>query len=239
MPTVEQSEQVDEFQLPENSNTRTKEQFEKLLKKNKELNQKLSEIESTNKIEKVNYNSIYESFKFDKQANDLTVDGDYITDEGEVDIQKLNADLKALKLSTLEARRLAEQAREDVEVREAHMRHPYLDPNNLEFDSQFFELVKDRIVRQKFHEGKDIPLVKIADQVLNFYKPSTMSKKEIEKAKQESKMAQQQIANTAPVSQGIGKRVEGTDVAELRNRSMRGDEQAIIERLKNIGIIKK
>jgi hypothetical protein len=231
-------ESVAEFALPEDSNSRTKEQFEKLLKRNKELNEKIVSLEKETKTEnKPSYNSVYDSFKSDKNAQ-INPESDYVTEDGEVDIQKLNADLKALKVSALEARRLAEQAREEVEAKEAHMKHPYLNPTHKEFDPHFFEFVKDRVLRQKYHEGKNITLTEVADQVLSFYKPSTVVKKENERIEMESKKTQNQILSNAPVSASNGRREPTVDLNDLRNKTLNGSQSALDARLKLLGIIK-
>lgn len=240
LPTVNQEEQgSEEFSLPENSNDRTKEQFNKLLQSNKELKERLAQVESIKNSEPpIAYGSVYETFKSNPVVQPVAdvQDTDYITADGEVDIEKLNADLKALKVSALEARRLAEQAREEIEVREAHAKHPYLDPQNSNFDSNFFELVKDRVIRQRYYEGKNLPLSSIADQVLSFYKPSSMSKKEAEKAVEEFKKAQQQVTSNAPITPSNGRRQEGTNLDDLRARTQKGDSKALRERLKALGI---
>jgi hypothetical protein len=240
LPSENEVEQgSEEFSLPESSNDRTREQFNKLLQSNKELKERLAQVESTKNSEPaIAYGSVYETFKGNPVVSPVAdvQDTDYITADGEVDIEKLNADLKALKVSALEARRLAEQAREEIEVREAHMKHPYLDPQSPEFDPNFFELVKDRVIRQRYYEGKSSSLSSVADQVISFYKPSGMSKKEAEKANQEFKKAQQQVASNAPLSSSTGRRQDGPNLDDLRARTQKGDSSALRERLKALGI---
>lgn len=238
LPTVNQEGQSsDDYQL-DTSNDRTKEQFQKLLQSNKELKDKLAQLESNKNSEPViAYGSVYETFKGNPAVNQSDVqDTDYVNADGEVDIEKLNADLKALKVSALEARRLAEQAREEIEVREAHAKHPYLDPQNTQFDPNFFELVKDRVLRHRYYEGKNIPLANVADQVLSFYKPGSVAKKDAEKAVEEYKKSQQQVTSNAPISSSTGRRQEGTNLEDLRIRTQNGDSQALRERLKALGI---
>lgn len=238
LPTENQEEQVleDEFSLSESANDRTKEQFQKLLQRNKELNEKLKSFETSkkNEPEAPAYASVYETFKTDPFAMASTQDADYIDEDGNVDIEKLNKDLKALKVSALEARRLAEQAREDIEVREAHAKHPYLDPQSSEFDPAFFDLVKDRVLSKRFYEGKNIPLIKIADEVISFYRPKGSEKKEGERAVAEFKKTQQQILTNAPVSSNTARRIEPSDVQDLREKSIQGDRDALAERLRRI-----
>jgi hypothetical protein len=238
LPTVNQEEQVleDDFSLSESANDRTKEQFQKLLQRNKELNEKLKTFETSkkNEPEAPAYASVYETFKTDPFAMGTSQEVDYIDEDGNVDIEKLNKDLKALKVSALEARRLAEQAREDIEVREAHAKHPYLDPQSSEFDPAFFDLVKDRVLSKRFYEGKNIPLIKIADEVISFYKPKGSEKKDGEKAVAEYKKSQQQILTNAPVSSNTARRVEQSDVEDLRERTLKGDKEALAKRLSRI-----
>jgi hypothetical protein len=225
----------EDYQL-DTSNDRTKEQFQKLLQSNKELKEKLSQLASTKNSESNTYGSVYDSIKSDSVKENTTSTDEYVDEEGNVNIAKLNKDLKEAKTSALEARALAQKAREDFEVREAHMKHPYLNPQSSEFDPTFFELVKDRTLRQKFYEGKETNLLDIADQVISFYTPSSKKSAESAKAIEDYKKAQSQIANNAPLSNSNRARQEGPNLDDLRARTRTGDSKAIIERLKNIGI---
>jgi hypothetical protein len=224
-----------EYQL-DTSNDRTKEQFQKLLQSNKELKEQLQNLASTKNSEPTAYGSVYDSIKSDSVKDNTTSSEEYVDEDGNVNIAKLNKDLKEAKTSALEARALAVKAREDLEVREAHMKHPYLNPHSSEFDPTFFELVKDRTLRQKFYEGKETNLVDIADQVISFYTPSSKKSAESAKAIEDYKKAQSQIANNAPLSSSSRARQEGPNLDDLRARTRSGDSRAILERLKNIGI---
>jgi len=234
LPT-EEINQLDSFEI-ETTNERTKEQFNKLVQRNKELNEKVQQLEKNKNSDPVAYGSVYDTFKSDPFAGIQSSDTEYVDEEGNVDIKKLNADIKAAKMSALEAKRLAEQAREEYEIREAHTKHPYLDPQNSEFDPAFFELVKDRVLRQRYYEGKNIPLSKIADEVSSYYKPSVNVQIEQKKAVDEYKKAQSQITNSAPITSSTGRRQEGTNLEDLRARTQAGDLSAIRERLKALGI---
>ena len=234
LPTEELG-QLEDFTI-ETSNERTKEQFNKLVQRNKELNEKVQQLEKNKNSDPVAYGSVYDTFKSDPFAGIQTSDTEYVDEEGNVDIKKLNADIKAAKMSALEAKRLAEQAREDYEIRDAHSKHPYLDPQNSEFDPAFFELVKDRVLRQRYYEGKNIPLSKIADEVSSYYRPGNRVQSEQKKAVDEYKKAQSQITNNAPISSSTGRRQEGTNLDDLRARTQAGDLSAVRERLKALGI---
>jgi hypothetical protein len=233
LPTeTSQNPESEEFSLPDNSQDRTKEQFQKLLQSNKELKEKLQQLQNTNS-ESNAYGSVYDTFKTEAPAMS---DDEYVDEDGNVDIKKLNADLKAAKVSALEARRLAEQAREEVEVREAHAKHPYLDPQSSNFDPAFFELVKDRVLRQKFYEGKNIPLSKIADEVSTFYRPMKSNTDNTKVAVEEYKKSRESINQNTPISSSTRVRNDGATLDDLRTRTRQGDSNAIRERLKAIGI---
>lgn len=234
LPTDEVNH-IDSFEI-ETTNERTKEQFNKLVQRNKELNEKVQQLEKTKNPDSIAYGSVYDTFKSDPFAGISTSDTEYVDEEGNVDIKKLNADIKAAKMSALEAKRLAEQAREDYEIREAHSKHPYLDPQSTEFDPAFFELVKDRVLRQRYYEGKNTPLSKIADEVSSYYRPGNRVQSEQKKAVDEYKKAQSQITNNAPISSSTGRRQESTNLDDLRARTQQGDLSAIRERLKALGI---
>jgi hypothetical protein len=235
LPTDENIQESEDFEI-ETSNDRTREQFNKLKSKNKELYEELQQLKKTRTTEPVAYGSVYDTFKADPFAGVSPSDTEeYVDEEGNVDIKKLNADIKAAKMSALEAKRLAEQAREEYEVKEAHSKHPYLDPQSPEFDPQFFELVKDRVLRQRYYEGKNIPLGKIADEVSSFYRPG--AKGNVEKTAIENyKKTQAQIANTAPLVNSNRIRQEQSNLNDLRERTSKGDSSAIQERLKALGI---
>lgn len=235
LPTEQNVTSSEEYQL-DTTNDRTKEQFQKLLQSNKELKEQLQKLASTKNSEPSPYGSVYDSIKSDSVQGNTVSSEEYVDEDGNVNIAKLNKDLKEAKMSALEAKALANKAREDLEVREAHMKHPYLNPQSPEFDPTFFELVKDRTLRQKFYEGKATNLADIADQVISFYKPSSMKSAESAKAIEDYKKAQSQIANNAPLSSSSRARQEGPNLEDLRARTRSGDSRAILERLKNIGI---
>ena len=235
LPTEQNVTSSEEYQL-DTTNDRTKEQFQKLLQSNKELKEQLQKLASNKNSEPNPYGSVYDSIKSDSVQGNTVSSEEYVDEDGNVNIAKLNKDLKEAKMSALEAKALANKAREDLEVREAHMKHPYLNPQSPEFDPTFFELVKDRTLRQKFYEGKATNLTDIADQVISFYKPSSMKSAESAKAIEDYKKAQSQIANNAPLSSSSRARQEGPNLDDLRARTRSGDSRALLERLKNIGI---
>ena len=217
--------------LPEHAAERTRKEFEKLLASNKELKAKLKELEVKKQAEVKTEMSDYSS----NISEDM---GDYVDEEGNVLIDKLNQDLKSLKLSALEAKALAEDAKNTIEVEKAVTRHPYLDPANADYDPQFIELVKDRLARLQL-EGKNASLSMAADEVLRVYKPMNANLKEREDAVAEYKKTQVAKAQVGSVNSGRNIRVDQT-TEDLKQKmySINSNDRsfAIQERLKKIGL---
>jgi len=217
--------------LPENAAERTRKEFEKLLASNKELKAKLKELETKKQADVKP-----ESFDFSSNISDDM--GDYVDEEGNVLIDKLNKDLKSLKMSALEAKALAEDAKNTIEVEKAVTKHPYLDPANTDYDPQFVELVKDRLARLQL-EGKNASLSNAADEVLRVYKPMNATLKEREEAVTEYKKTQVAKAQVSSVNTGKNIRVDLTSEdlkAKLYSFNERDRNFAIQERLKKIGL---
>lgn len=217
--------------LPEHAAERTRKEFEKLLASNKELKAKLKELEVKKQADVKP-----ESFDFSSNISDDM--GDYVDEEGNVLIDKLNKDLKSLKMSALEAKALAEDAKNTIEVEKAVTKHPYLDPANTDYDPQFVELVKDRLARLQL-EGKNASLSTAADEVLRVYKPMNATLKEREEAVSEYKKTQVAKAQVGSVNTGRNIRVDMTaeDLkAKLYSYNEKDRNFAIQERLKKIGL---
>lgn len=233
LPT-EETQSQQENSLPENAAERTRKEFEKLLTSNKELKARLKELESVKQPDSSNTKSSV----FDNSSSISEDMGDYVDEEGNVLIDKLNKDLRALKLSALEAKALAEDAKNTIEVEKAVSKHPYLDPASSEYDPQFTELVKDRMARHQL-EGKSSSLSFAADEVLKVYKPANSSLKEKEEAIAEYKKSQVAKAQVGAVNTGRNIRVDQT-TEDLKRKmysyNSADRSSAIQERLKNIGL---
>jgi hypothetical protein len=221
----------EEPKLPEHAAERTRKEFEKLLASNKELKAKLKELEVKTQAEVRQEESNYSS----NFSEDM---GDYVDEDGNVLIDKLNRDLKSLKMSALEAKALAEDAKNTIEVEKAVTKHPYLDPASSEYDPQFTELVKDRLARLQL-EGKNASLTLAADEVLKVYKPANFSFQEKEDAIAEYKKSQVAKAQVGAVNTGRNIRVDQTleDIKrKMYSQNSADRSSAIQERLKQIGL---
>ena len=230
LPDQEKTTQ-EEPNLPEHAAERTRKEFEKLLASNKELKAKLKELE-------VKKQADVKPESFDFSSNISEDMGDYVDEEGNVLIDKLNKDLKSLKVSALEAKALAEDAKNTIEVEKAVTKHPYLDPANADYDAQFVELVKDRLARLQL-EGKNASLSMAADEVLRVYKPMNATLKEREDAVSEYKKTQVAKAQVGSVNTGRNIRVDQS-IEDLKQKlysySSNDRSFAIQERLKKIGL---
>ena len=232
LPDQEISTQEDP-KLPEHAAERTRKEFEKLLASNKELKAKLKELETKKQADTSSTRNVFED------SSTLSEDmGDYVDEEGNVLIDKLNKDLKTLKMSALEAKALAEDAKNTIEVEKAVTKHPYLDPANVDYDPQFVELVKDRLARLQL-EGKNASLSLAADEVLKVYRPMNATLKEKEEAVTEYKKTQVAKAQVGAVNAGRNIRVD-TTVEDLKRKlyshNSADRSTAIQERLKGIGL---
>lgn len=229
LPTVETQDSKQEFSLPDNAAERTRKEFEKLLAYNKELKAKVRDLENSKPKD-----TEVSNFKAETSSDEID---DYVDEEGNVDIAKLNRDLRFLKSHALEAKALAEDAKNTIEVEKAVTKHPYLDPANPDFDPQFVELVKDRMARLRL-EGEDSSLARAADEVLRVYKPTNFSLKEKEEAVAEYKKSQVAKAQVGTVNTGRNVRVDQSleDLkAKLYSTNEADRSFAIRERMKGLG----
>lgn len=250
MPNANQTPENNEGELPEDTSERTRQQFEKLKQSNQELLDKVRQLEEVNKRPQAN--SALDALKPTPPANPQVpgvsqdkVDDiiDKLTDEnGYIDDEALKRALKEAKEEARKAREEAkqtqatiEQIQENEEVQKAHAKYPQLDPKSDKFDANFFELVKNELVGQMMRGEKN--LLAAADKIALIVPP----KKEETPApnpeppapnKQEEQL--RQISGTAPNRSAFN--YEQADLATLRQKSIAGDNNAIIERLRRAGL---
>lgn len=228
----EQEPQVEES-LPEDATERTRKEFEKL----KESNRKLKEENERLLGGQDDLTDYIPSHLTSRQREEIQTD--FVDQDGYVDVNTLN---RALKEANDRARRAEEMAlmqekeRQDRMIQQAHEKHPYLNPKSENHDKEFYTLVRDRMVRY-FSEGKERPLVEVADEIARFYKPSVTPEK-VEAEKQQAvddyKKSQTTRAtvNTTPSQQ----REPVTNLDDLRAKTRAGDQTALWERMKRAGL---
>lgn len=237
MPSDEQKRS----ELPEDASERTREQFEKLKASNQKLKQ---ELERT-----AQGDSVFDSFRNPKQSAPVQSGQSVaepqssasIEEDGSVDINKLNATLTDAQQRALRAEQRASQTEERImrfeetrQAEDAHKEYPQLDPapGNDKFDSNFFDLVKDRLL-SNMYSGKQETLVQAAKNIANVYKGTENVGQAKEEAVKEFKQSQSQTEH-GPVEVGQGEsRQTKTDTEDLRTRTRMGDKNALKERLDN------
>lgn len=166
----------------------------------------------------------------------------FVDKDGNVDINGLNNALYQSNQRALQASEAARQANERVsrfeetqQVRELHSQFPELDPKNKTgFDKQFFEQVKDRIVRNMWESKKQSP-VEVAREIKSFFKPE-VSRNKIETEAVDNYKKVQQARIQGPIEQGKGEsRQSDTSYEELRKQTRQHglDNPALDQRLNN------
>lgn len=179
-----------------------------------------------------------------------SIQSQFVDQEGNVDINGLNRALNEANQTAYQAQQQAQKAQQTIEryeetqqVREAHEAFKWLDPKNKEFDPQKFELVRDRLLREKYYGGKNITLFDAARTIEEAIGGRSNPPMNVDQLKSEAvaqfKQAQTVKQQQGPVEQGRGEsRVSEVDNQELRERTRKGDQAAIRQRLINAGIIK-
>lgn len=167
----------------------------------------------------------------------------FVDAEGNVDVVGLNQAIQQSNDRALLAQQEAAQARDawvkfeqTQQAKEAHAAHPQLDPTKKEtFDPRFFELVKDRMIRNHY-ERKSQSLLDVANEIASVYTPpQALAKAKEETAQQLAKATVKR--QQGPIEPGHGQTRETvSDYQDLRNRTMQGDDAAFQARLKALGI---
>lgn len=173
----------------------------------------------------------------------------FVSEDGELDVERFNQALVEYDQRTRRAEEVARSAEErvvrleeDRQVREAHAVYPELSPRNEQgqpnekFDPDFFEMVRDRLVRH-WAEGQNKSLLQVANDIRRVYKPSAPVNPEKirDEAVAQYKEAQDK-RNQGPVEPGRGQSREAVDHQELRQRSLKGDDSAVAQRLRKVGV---
>lgn len=242
----------DEPTLPDNASDRTREQFEKLREENRRL--KEEKRKTTSQI-----NSVFDEFHPDynlppqvamqpaaptpflNQQQVAAIQNQFVMPDGTVDIDGLNRSLMQANQMAQQAaaqnqqlKQRIERFEETQEVREAHSKYPELDPQAEKFDQQFFDMVKDRLLRERFYNGKDLTLLQAAEDIRKAYQPASASPEKLkEEAVAEYKEAQA-ARNQGPLSDGKGEARQEASIDQLRNQTRKGglENKALDERLK-------
>lgn len=237
MPTSDKPAEQVEGTLPDSASERTKQEFEKLKAHNKELSEKLSQLETSKQPTNV---SVLDELRPTAPAVDQlpapvteTV-SNFVDGEGYVDMTAVERKFTQLDEKTRRAEEEARIARERVErfeeteqIRKTHESFPQLDPYNKDtFDPRFYELVKNELIGQMMQGKQD--LMGAAKKVSELYSAPTPKADESQEV-----IAQREQASTVAGASRQTSVPEGFD--SLEQGVQKGDSQSIGQMLKANG----
>jgi hypothetical protein len=219
---------------------KTRQQFEKLKEHNRKLKEQLDQLSQSGKKKPSLVDELYPQIQpqqpFNNQPAVNQVASSLVDENGYVDMQVLNNKLESLNLQAQQAREEAMQARQQVEryehnkeTREAYKEYPQLDPDDASFDPAFYDLVKKHIVGQMYESGKGSILE--ASRAIGKLAGVGAKKAEAQEATQKN-ILQREVATQSVAKAGRSPQVQ---LDELRSRSVKGDLDAIAERLRASG----
>jgi hypothetical protein len=169
----------------------------------------------------------------------------FVDENGNVDIEGLNralyqanqqAFMATQRLQTVE-QKLA-RIEESTQVRDAHAQFPEIDPQSPKFNRQAFELVRDRIFRNKVM-GVNATLTQVAKDIVPMFQTKPVDTKAVSQEAVENYKRTQEARNQGPFESGRGEDRQDVSIDDLRKMSRgRGisADKAIGERLKRLGI---
>lgn len=244
------AEVVDGEELSQDTSERTRQQFEKLTQKNKELAEKIRQLEGDPQPQQT---SVLDSLRPQSpktpqnmnvgelnQGEVNQIKQDLFDSQGYVDPALLQSRLDEANRLAKEAQQRASQVEqnyvrfeEDRQLKETYKEFPELDPNNPGFDQKFYNAVRNDLIGQMMSGEKN--LLKAASRVSQFY---PLKRGEAEAKAIMQKEQKEQIASTgnsggqASSSANHWKQAEQETLAEATRR---GSVDALTERLKRSG----
>lgn len=251
--STSEPEQKEEFSLPDDVQERTREQFEKLKAKNKELAEQLraketpkssvleelypqentSQYQPTGNFQVGTFDSLSQ-----KQVKDIQDDFTYVGDDGYkyIDQAKLSAALKEANERAEKAAKSAQIANDTVrrfeetqQVRETYQSFPQLNPNSTEYDQNFYNLVKGELMNQAMRGEKNLmKAAKTISESINAYRGQGTQQAQAQKVQTQK----EQINATTSAHRGT---YSSADIEELVRGTMLNRPGALAERLKRSG----
>jgi hypothetical protein len=259
-PEAEAGPAEAEGKLPEEVKERTREEFEKLKAKNKELADKLTTYEgpkpkkrsaldvfAPQEVQQVPTPQVPPQFAQQAAPRPQEEIKPVVPDEnGYIDINVLNQTIaqinernKRIEQQAALANNSARKAEDRISKYEhteqtlkTYEKHPYLDPNNVEvFDEKFSDLVTLEIIRQMTQEGVSNYL-KAANKVKDEYYDPTKKVQAPPDEKQKENVAKRDQINAIS---GVQKGEKEPEQEYLVSESRRGSRDAVYQRLKKSG----
>jgi hypothetical protein len=223
--------------LPENASERTRKEFEKL---REDLRSERAKRIETERMFGQPQQTTPQFFPNNQQLTQVyDPNTGLLNEEALTDIQQkaFQAEQRANK---------AEQAIANFQIeqqsREAYTAHPELDPKSRDFDEDLNKRTRafalDSMIHPEDYSGKQLSFKEAAD-----FAKSSLAPKKVEEAKKVA--AQEAIEQLTPKEQASLEAVGSPDrrsqveqpLEDLRFRSRKGDQDAIVERLKGIPVV--
>lgn len=237
-------------ELPEETTERTKREFEKLKKHNRQLAEENEKLKTSSPPQQSALESLHPQASVadtpnlsPKQVDDIVKD--LVDENGYLDQALLENTLRKANQQVAEAKAVAEQARQEAsqarsqvskfeetrEVRIAHKKFPSVDPNSKKYDPSFFKLVKNELLGAMY-EGRPLTFVDACREVNRVYKPKVVGQDVKADAVEEYKksVAQKSVLNET----GSSKPQLRASKEDLVEGTRRGDAESIYARLNNI-----
>lgn len=252
----------EEGKLPDEVKERTREEFEKLKAKNKELAEKLNQYErpqpkrsaldmfAPNQVpgqvpQPIQFQPQFgPQTKVEPQVEEIKP---IVPDEnGYIDVNALNSTIKAINERNRRVEEEARKAREEArrtEERVSKFEHtdktlktyekfPYLDPNRPEFDEKFSDLVRKELLDQMVNQGREDYLAAAERVKKDYYDPTFKPQPKADLEAKENIAKRDQAAALPGAGRGENKPI---DQEYLEMESRRGNRDAVYQRLKQSG----
>ena len=264
-PKEDKQEEVSEKE--DKGKDRTKKEFEKLTKSNKELKKKTTEYESVldslrpqqqpqqqpQQPPARGTSQVPDASRFQNLQQEQIDDvfAGMMDKEGYLDGNKLMSKLRDMDRRASEAEVRAQRAEmaaqqmvksqrdfeETQAVKKVHNKYPQLDPQNEEFNGDFFDDVRNETISQMINGKLDFEAA--ADKVFEkHYKPREEEEMATKKQKEEAESkedAKKQINATNVRSSAMKGYYESTELKSLKEDVMKGKKGALAERLRRSG----
>lgn len=255
LPT-EEAPESQESQDPQEQKSRTQKEFEKLKNSNKELKeerdayknvldslkpstpptpqqqpqyqQPLNQAPSANQFSNLSQNEVNNVFQSMVDA-DGYLDGNKLMQTlQQLNQRAMNAEQRAARVEEHQQRREAaeQEAQKSQAMKEVHAKYPELDPENENFDEDFYDLVRNELIGQLMQGKEDA--MEAADKWAS-KRNMTREEKQIKEQKEEQKS---QINAVRPRSSMMKGYYTKDDNQELINKVRQGKKGALAEALR-------
>ncbi len=238
--TTETSKEVAENELPDEASERTKSRFDELTRQLSEERQSRKALEDAFKTLKPKEVQQEETLKpiYDPDTGLLNEEvlTDYQRRTIEAEKRATQAE-QAVQQYTEKQKQEYQEKEQEREALEAYEAHPDLNPTDKAFDQNLSSVTSSIMLRSMLHPEE------FGDKQLSFKQAGDKAKELVGKiaAGAKAQGAQEAIEQLSPKEQAAleatgssNRRSDNSNLEDLKRRTRRGDESAIIERLKGV-----